>query len=79
MVLCKRCGKPIKNEYAFCYECFIENSTYIDINGYLRFKGTDELVHRWIADKMIRPLKAYEVVHHKDKHNSILRSILQLQ
>jgi len=42
-----------------------ERKTYRDDNGYLRFKDSDRLVHRWIASKKIgRKLKRDEIVHH---------------
>ena len=47
--------------------------TYIDRNGYERFKDSGKLVHRWSAEKRIkRKLKPGEVVHHidRDKRNN---------
>ena len=39
--------------------------TYVDTNGYYRFRSSRDLVHRWVAEKMLgRKLKAGEVVHH---------------
>ncbi len=44
-----------------------ERKTYIDSDGYLRFKKGDLLVHRWVATKKIgRRLRKGEVVHHCD-------------
>ncbi|MFC2062783.1 HNH endonuclease signature motif containing protein [Chloroflexota bacterium] len=38
---------------------------YVDGNGYLRFRDSDKLVHRWAAEKKLdRPLQKGEVVHH---------------
>lgn len=38
---------------------------YLDENGYLRFRDSGKLVHRWVAEKKLgRKLKAKEVVHH---------------
>ncbi len=38
---------------------------YIDEKGYRRFSDSGKLVHRWAAeDKIGRPLKEGEVVHH---------------
>ena len=46
----------------------MSTKTYEDENGYLRFKDSDILVHRWVAEnKLGRPLRAGEVVHHKDR------------
>jgi hypothetical protein len=43
--------------------------TYIDESGYLRFKDTDKLVHRWAAEKKSgRSLKPGEVVHHRNRN-----------
>ena len=37
------------------------------INGYLRFRNTGKLVHRWAKEKELgRPLEYWEVVHHID-------------
>jgi hypothetical protein len=43
------------------------DKTYVDSRGYRRFRDTDRLVHRWMAEKKIgRRLGPNEVVHHKD-------------
>lgn len=43
--------------------------TYIDSNGYRRFANSGKQVSRWMAGKNLgRPLKAGEVVHHKDRN-----------
>jgi hypothetical protein len=43
--------------------------TYIDSNGYPRFKNSQKSVHRSVAElKLGRPLKSGEVVHHKDRN-----------
>ena len=41
---------------------------YIDKNGYFRFKSSDRLVHRFIAEKYVvgRKLKPFEIVHHRN-------------
>ncbi|MCW7483234.1 HNH endonuclease signature motif containing protein [Leptospira kanakyensis] len=44
--------------------------TYIDKNGYRRFKDSDMPVHRWVAENFIRngKLQDGEVVHHKNRN-----------
>ena len=45
--------------------------TYIDENGYRRYKDDDTLVHRKIAEeKLGRPLRPGEVVHHKNRNKT---------
>jgi len=69
MGLCKKCGKPVKERYLYCSECNLTANTYKDENGYERFKDSDILVHRWVAEKKLgRPLEPWEVVHHKDRN-----------
>ena len=42
-------------------------NTYIDGNGYPRFKNSRRQVHRVVAENKIgRKLREYEVVHHRD-------------
>ena len=42
-----------------------ESKTFIDDNGYLRFKDTNKLVPRWVKEKQLgRRLEKGEVVHH---------------
>ena len=44
---------------------FTKNKTYIDERGYLRFKDTNRLVHRWVMEKYLGiKLKPYQIVHH---------------
>ena len=41
------------------------SGTYVDNNGYLRFRDSDKLVHRWAMEKKLgRPLQKGEIVHH---------------
>jgi HNH endonuclease len=49
--------------------------TYIDKNGYLRFKGSNKLVHRWVMEKKLgAPIPDGYVVHHKNGHKLDNRS-----
>lgn len=44
-----------------------ETKIYLDPKGYLRFKDSDILVHRYVASKHLgRRLRFDEVVHHRD-------------
>ncbi len=46
----------------------MSDKTYRDTQGYLRFKNSGKLVHRWAAEKkMGRKLARGEVVHHRNK------------
>jgi HNH endonuclease len=50
--------------YRYSFRC----RTFVDDEGYLRFKDTGELVHRKVAEKKLgHPLRAVEVVHHRDR------------
>ncbi len=41
---------------------------YYDKKGYRRFSDSGTPVHKWVAeDKLGRPLRRGEVVHHKDR------------
>jgi hypothetical protein len=41
------------------------SNTYTDDKGYLRFKDSNKLVHRWIKEKELgRRLEKGEIVHH---------------
>lgn len=41
------------------------NTTYVDTKGYVRYTGSNRLLHRYIAEhKLHRKLEASEVVHH---------------
>ena len=43
--------------------------TYKDKNGYLRFNGSNKLVHRWVVEKELgHPLPKGSVVHHKNRN-----------
>lgn len=51
------------------WKLFDDSKTYVDQDGYRRFKDSDTLVHRWVAEKKLgRRLKPGEVVHHKDRN-----------
>ncbi|NHJ14115.1 MAG: hypothetical protein EAX95_10595 [Candidatus Thorarchaeota archaeon] len=42
--------------------------TYRDSHGYLRFRDSGRLVHRWAAEKKLgRKLSSGEVVHHSNR------------
>lgn len=42
---------------------------YIDRSGYLRFRDSRKLFHRWVAEKKLgRKLASAEVVHHIDRN-----------
>ena len=50
------------------------NNIYKGENGYPRFKGSNKLVHRWMAEKkMGRKLRSREVVHHKNRDKGNFR------
>jgi hypothetical protein len=41
--------------------------TYVNKNGYCKFKDSGKYVHRWVEEKKLgRELKPGEVVRHKD-------------
>lgn len=51
------------------------SKTYKDQNGYRRFKDSDKLVHRYVAEKKIgHKLSPGSVVHHKNRNKSDNRS-----
>ncbi len=42
-----------------------DSKTYTDKRGYLRFRDSNKLVHRWVMEKKLdRPLHEDELVHH---------------
>jgi hypothetical protein len=46
----------------------MSNTTYIDNNGYSKFKDSGKLVHQSVAEmKLGRSLKKGEAVHHKNR------------
>lgn len=54
----------------FFSESIKRNSkVYLDENGYYRFKDSNKLIHRWVAEKKIgRRLYFGEVVHHINRN-----------
>lgn len=51
-------------------ENYARKGQYIDERGYARFKDTNKLVHRHVAEKYIihRKLRPDEDVHHKNRN-----------
>ena len=49
---------------------FEEKGQYIDDKGYARFNNSDQLVHRYVAEKYVvgRKLLPNEEVHHKNRN-----------
>ena len=49
---------------------FANKGQYIDVNGYARYTDSDNLVHRYIAEKYMlgRKLLPDEEVHHKNRN-----------
>lgn len=46
-----------------------QGKTYIDDNGYRRFKDSNKLVHRYVMEKKLgRKLKQGEIVHHINRN-----------
>lgn len=44
-------------------------NTYRDANGYKRYRDSNKLVHRYVAErKLRRKLRPEEVVHHKNRN-----------
>jgi len=49
----------------------MRKKTYKDESGYIRFKDSKKLVHRWVVEKRIgRKLKTFEEVHHRNRNRS---------
>lgn len=43
--------------------------TYIDKDGYKRYRNSNKLVHRYVAERNLgRKLRTGEVVHHKNRN-----------
>lgn len=55
--------------YIYNFRTRKQSKVYIDDNGYYRFKDTNKLVHRWVAEKELgRRLRPEEVVHHINRN-----------
>lgn len=64
MAKCKSCGKSVDSKAELCFHC----DKYFGFNkqGLLFFKDTNELVHRFVAEKKLdRKLNKKEIVHQK--------------
>lgn len=71
MASCRKCGRSISSQYMFCYSCNKTSKTYKDEKGYVRFKGSDQPLHRYVAEKKLgRKLNPGEVVHHKNRNKA---------
>ena len=45
-----------------------KSKVYKDERGYLRFRNSDKLVHRWVLEKLFgHRLRKESVVHHKNR------------
>jgi len=60
--LCPYCGKNFQ-EGEGSKPKSEDKKTYVDKYGYLRFKDTNKLVHRWVMEKYTgRKLESWEVI-----------------
>ena len=61
--------KPFDFILGYKYSAYKQSRIYIDDNGYYRFKDSNKLVHRWVAERKVgRRLKPEEVVHHINRN-----------
>ncbi|MHA2227392.1 MAG: topoisomerase DNA-binding C4 zinc finger domain-containing protein [Candidatus Hodarchaeales archaeon] len=77
MGYCENCGFRVNAQWKYCTNCGTRikqqnyttksKSTIIDKDGYRRFKDSNRLLHRYVAEKSIgRKLRKGETVHHKN-------------
>mgnify|MGYP003835292293 CR=1 FL=1 len=60
-------GEKVRYNFRF-YQGYKSLKIYVDSKGYRRFKDSDKLLHRWVAEKKLgRKLKKREVEHHENR------------
>lgn len=74
MARCKSCGRSVDSKAELCFHC----DKYFGFNkkGLLFFKDTNELAHRFVAEKkLVRKLNKEDVVHHFDQKANDMDSL----